>query len=331
MSPSETPPSIRPIPAGHVLLVVVGALVIGLFFNAGDILETAKRQPAGVRRVLAVGMMEPIAGLSRLLFLDRPRRVIDLALGREPEETAAAAPAPVITTNTTAPAATVTTLPGRRVVTTAEPLRMYIGGDSMVGQFGPMLQNRANHTEAVDSVVQYEFESGITRPDFVDWPARLRGVRQGQDPEVIVLFFGGNDAQPIQIDGTWFDFGTAEWLAEYRSRVGSLMTELEDDGRDVYWVGMPIVSSESFRERVVVMNEIYRSEAEERDRVHFIDSWPVFTGPDGEYSEYLADAAGDVVDMRLNDGVHLTTDGATRLAEVVFTEIDARWDLPEES
>ena len=135
---------------------------------------------------------------------------------------------------------------------------------------------------------------------------------------MIVLFFGGNDAQAIQIDGVWHEFGSETWLSEYRTRVGDLMAELDEDGRDVYWMGMPIVRSDDFRQKVEVLNEIYRSEADRFEGVTFVDSWSVFTGPDGAFSEYLTDANGDLVDMRLNDGIHLTTAGGIRLAEVTF-------------
>lgn len=326
--PTRKPPRRKPgrMAAGHAILVVVVSLALGLLLNASDILATAERQEAGWQRSIGVAIMGPIAAITDLLFIDTPRNLIDSALGRSE-------PDPVTTTTTTvpvqaaAPSTTSTTLPGRRTVTAADPLRLFIGGDSMVGQFGPMLEIEAERSGLVEAEVIYEFESGITRPDFIDWPERLRQVRAEQDPEVMVLFFGGNDAQDIQVDGRWVPFGSEEWLAEYRSRVGGLMGELEADGREVYWMGMPIVSSETFRERVVILNEVYESEAAAYDRVHYVPSWDVFTGPDGEYSEYLPDADGDVVDMRLNDGIHLTTDGGIRLAAVVWDIISSDWEI----
>jgi hypothetical protein len=265
--------------------------------------------------------------------LDSPHNVFDVALGRPNSQQAPAGRITPTTTDApaspTTPGATTTTSPVRRQITAVDPLRLFIGGDSLVGQFGPMLENEAESTGFVDvTEVIYEFSSGITRVDFVDWPARLRHVRAAQDPEAMVLFFGGNDAQAIQIDGTWYDFGSAEWLAEYRRRVGDLMAELLADGRDLYWVGLPIVRSESFRRKVVAMNEIYRSEAERVGGVNFVDSWVVFTGPDGDFSEYLTDDHGDLVDMRLNDGIHLTTAGGIRLARVVMQAIAGNWNLP---
>jgi hypothetical protein len=148
-----------------------------------------------------------------------------------------------------------------------------------------------------------------------------------QDPDAIVLFFGGNDAQAIRIDGTWHDFGTDAWLQEYRQRVHDLMEQLTEAGRDVYWMGMPIVRSSDFWAKVEVINQIYRTEAAQFEGVTFVDSVPVFTGPDGGFSEYLTDDNGDLVDMRLNDGIHLTTAGGIRLARVALAAIEENWGL----
>jgi hypothetical protein len=311
--------------AGHVLVTVVLALSIGLILNAADILDTAERQEPGWQRTVGVAVMEPIEAVTSFLRLDLPRRAIDAALDRESSPEPAGTPA--TTTTTTSAASTTAPVEIRKTPTVADPLRVFIGGDSMVGQFGPMLENRAEATGVATAEVVYEFDSGITRPDFVDWPAELRAVGASQDPEVIVLFFGGNDAQDIRIDGVWEPFGTEAWVVEYRSRVGGLMSELEADGRDVYWVGMPIVSSDTFRARVEILNDVYTSEAASHDNVHYVDSWSVFAGPDGGYAEYLPDEEGDVVDMRLNDGIHLTTDGGVLLAGVVWDQIAEEWTI----
>lgn len=318
-------------PAGHVIAVVVAALLIGLVFNAGDIRRTAERQEAGWLRTVSVAMIAPVERLAAFVGLDRPRQAVDLVTGRAEPVATTTAPTTTTTVAALGPSETTTTLagPARRTVSTAEPLTMFIGGDSMVGQFGPMLENRAERTGLVQvTEVIYEFESGLTRPDFVDWPARLTQVMAEQDPEVVVLYFGGNDAQSIQIDGVWHDFDTPQWQAEYRSRVRALMQQLTDEGRDVYWLGLPIVRSDTFRPRVAVLNEVYESVAAEFEGVTFFDAWPLFTGPDGGYSEYLPNAAGDLVDMRLDDGVHYTTAGAILLADAFFPVIADNWGFP---
>ena len=314
-------------PAGLAIFVALAAMMIGLLLNGTDILETALRQEAGWKRTVAVAAAEPFAAISRTLFLDRPHELIDLALGRETVETVTPTTV-VVAAPSTSTASVTTTTAGRREVSAGDPLRMFIGGDSMVGQFGPMLQNAADNTGLIDvTQVQYEFSSGLTRNDFLDWPARLEEVVSDQDPDAIVLFFGGNDAQAIRVDGVWHDFGTDTWLTEYRRRVRDLMAQLTDAGRDVYWMGVPLVRSNDFQAKVDVMNQIYRTEAEAFDMVTFVDSSPVFAGADGGFSEYLTDANGDLVDMRLNDGIHLTTAGGIRLAKVTLDVIEANWGL----
>lgn len=329
---NETETPRRMLPAGIGLLVIVGALVIGLLLNAADILATARRQQQGWQRTVGVALMEPIAAFSHFLFLDRPRAMLDSALGRDGPvtvENTTTTTIPSGTTTSSQTAVTSTTLPVRRSVSEEDPLVMYVGGDSMVGQFGPMLQNRANRSGMVDTEFVYEFESGLSRPDFVDWPARLDQVRADLDPDVMVIYFGGNDAQAIYMpDGSWIDFDTPEWEVEYRRRVDDVMSTLDADGRWVYWMGLPVVQSETFQPRVRLMNTIYEEQAALHPRVTFIEAWSVFEGPDGGYSEYLTDADGNLVDMRLDDGVHYTTAGAIRLAEVVFQVIAEDWSLP---
>lgn len=314
--------------AGQAIFITVVALFIGLLLNAPDILLTASRQEAGWKRDLAVAAAKPFDSISRILSLDAPHNAIDFALGRQAPTTSTTTTVAALAVPTTSLEVT-TTIDERRTVSAADPLRLFIGGDSMVGQFGPMLENEAEKTGYINvTEVVYEFDSGLTRTDFMDWPTRLRQVREQQDPDAIVLFFGGNDAQAIQIDGVWFDYGTTEWLTEYRRRVAGLMTELTNDNVHVYWMGMPIVRSDSFREKVATMNGIYSSEAAAHPGVTYIDSWEVFTGPNGGFSEYLTNDEGDLVDMRLNDGIHLTTAGGLRLAGVTLNEIERQWQLP---
>ena len=219
--------------------------------------------------------------------------------------------------------------PTYRTPTAADPLTLYIGGDSMVGQFGGALQDLTGDTGVIETTeVVYEFGSGITRPDFIDWPAKLAQVSAEQDPELIVLYFGGNDAQPLQIDGVVYEPEADEWQAEYRSRVNALMTQLQDAGHIVYWMGMPIPRSETLEQRYLMLNEIYESEADAHPSVNYVPAWDTFADENGNFSEFLPNASGDVVDMRLDDGIHYTTAGAYRIARVAADRIIADHEIP---
>ena len=62
-------------------MLLAGVLFLGLatFLNAASLLKTAERQPDGAVRTLAVGIMSPLAEMSGVLLLDRPRQLLDSA------------------------------------------------------------------------------------------------------------------------------------------------------------------------------------------------------------------------------------------------------------
>ena len=74
-----------------------------------------------------------------------------------------------------------------------------------------------------------------------------------------------------------------------------------------------------------MLNGIYRAQAAARVGVVFVDSWALFSGPNGHYSAFLPDASGQQQVARQPDGVHLTADGDVRLAGRVFEVIRALW------
>ena len=340
--------------ARQVVVAVGVALVVGALLNAQSLLEIAERQPFGWQRDVAVTLATPLADASRAVGLDRPLKAIDVALGRHdegapPERPPRAAPeraAPADPEAATPPSDELAGIPSlsqgrpaggqspgdadgsRRAITAEDPLRMYVGGDSMVGQFGMAMEILGNDTGMIETTeVTYEFGSGLSRPDFIDWPALLEQVSAEQDPDVIVLYFGGNDAQPLEIDGTVREPEDPQWQAEYRVRVAALMDQLSDAGHHVYWMGLPVPRSDTMVRRFRMLNEIYDSEASERPAVTFVPSWDLFAGPDGGYSEYLEDDSGDLVDMRLDDGIHYTTAGAFRIARVAVAQLVDDFDI----
>ncbi len=347
--PSSAPQAPRWTAAQVTVAVLVG-VTVGALLNAQSLLAVAERQPFGWQRDAAVAAARPLADLSAALRLDRPRSAVDMALGRTGAEVTEVGevggddtptspprdplPGPVEDPRTTPPEVAAPpeepdpTEERRGPVTADDPLTMYVGGDSMVGQFGMAMEILANNTGMIATTeVKYEFGSGLSRPDFVDWPARLAGVSEEQDPDVVVLYFGGNDAQPLELDGTVYEPEDDEWQAEYRSRVAGLMDQLDAAGHHVYWMGMPIPRSETMVRRLGMLNDIYESEAAGRDAVRFVPSWDLFAGPDGQYSEYLEDDDGNLVDMRLQDGIHLTTAGAFRIARVTIARIIEDFDI----
>jgi hypothetical protein len=277
-----------------------------------------------------------VLDVSRALHLTAPRRWLEDAFDRPHTRPDPVAPAPSTSTTTTTTQqpgpvpTTVTTMPERRTPTSGEPLRLVVAGDSMTESTGPALLDAAHATGVIDGHHELRYSSGLTRPDYFDWPAALRALVAERDPEAIIVFVGANDAQGIETAAGPAAFGSDAWVAEYRSRVAAVMSQLQGSDRTVYWLGQPIMRSESFDDRMRLITDIYRDEASRHPGVRFIDTRPLFATADGSYSAYLPGSGGAPVLVRREDGIHLTPAGAERLARAVVGQIAADWHIEGE-
>ncbi|HEY8060728.1 MAG TPA: DUF459 domain-containing protein, partial [Acidimicrobiales bacterium] len=174
--------------------------------------------------------------------------------------------------------------------------------------------------------LDYRISTGLSRPDYFNWPVHLRDDVLPTDPEVMVVVFGANDAQPLEVDGTVRQVSDPAWQAEYRRRVGTTMDLLRSAHRRVVWVGQPRMRSSDFDHRMGILDDIYAAEAEKRPWIHFVDSRPVLAGEDGGYAAYLPGEDGQPELARQGDGIHLSRFGADRLADAVFDVIDGELD-----
>ncbi|HEX6299442.1 MAG TPA: DUF459 domain-containing protein [Acidimicrobiia bacterium] len=314
--------------------------------NGRALLSTASSLQPGWERTLMTAAAQLLVDTGEVLHLDVPREMIDRELRRVPTTTPAPIPQPTTTTTTivtttSAPAATTqpqqttttipttTTLPGVFTPTRESPAHLWVAGDSLTERFGPSLVNLLADTGVIDSRRQVEYSTGLTRPDFFDWPRHLEQELTGNTTDILVFMVGANDGQPIQTSAGWIPFGTDGWVEEYRLRVAGTMDLVADLVPTIYWIGQPIARSNEYSAKMALMDEIYETEAARRPNVGYIDTWALFSDSDGNYSAYLPDATGTEVLMRSSDGIHLTVDGGDRLAVLVGEVIGTDWTLPD--
>lgn len=235
------------------------------------------------------------------------------------------APAALPGPTTLPPAPEPTLPPGQpvlRVPTPDDPLRVYAAGDSLVGGWGQALEGLADDDSGLDVELDYEVSTGLVRTDFYNWPGRLKDKIADLDPEVVVLGFGGNDTQPMNIDGRSVPVSDPAWQAEYRSRVGAVMDYVNRDGRKLIWVGTPNHPDPARTAELAIIDTIFREEAAARPNITYVDTWKRFASPDGGYAAYIADAGGEYKPVRADgDGFHLNLDGVNILGTLVLTDI----------
>lgn len=330
------------------VLVLVGALLFGGVLNGRSLLDTASSLEPGWQRSMGMAAAQLLVDIGETLHLDYPREFIDGELGRvSPTTQPAPIPDPALGTTTTAPATTTepqettttspttttilttTTLHGVFTPSPDTPARVWVAGDSLTERFGPSLVNLLADTGVVEIRHDVKYSAGFTRPDFFDWPQYLDQELTENRTDILVFMIGANDGQPIQTSAGWIQFGTDEWVVEYRQRVAQTMDLVADLVPTVYWIGQPIARSADYSAKMALMNDIYRNEASQHPSVRYVDTWALFSDADGAYSAYLPDSSGEEALVRSGDGIHLTVDGGDRLAAWVRDVIAVDWPLPD--
>jgi hypothetical protein len=319
------------VPAGRVLAAGLLGLVLAGLLNADALLRDAKAKELGsAGRAVSVALWTPLQALSEVLQLNEPRQWADEALGRDLDETEFELP-PVTVVSRQGPSGELATEqdgPTWRTPTADAPLRLWVGGDSMSQVLGESVSRLAGAFEIVDTEQDSRVSTGLSRPDYFDWPAHLDEVLQHSDPDVVVVMFGANDAQGLEADDGVHGFGEPGWVREYRRRVAGTMELLTaDPDRLVVWVGQPSARDAEFGDRMRRINEIYAAEAEGRPNLVFVDTWTMFNDAQGGFTDVLPNASGDLVDMRQGDGFHFTVPGGDRLAVAALREVTSRFDL----
>ncbi len=324
--------------AGHALGVAVLALVIGLLLDAPGLHKSAFNESAGIQRSVALAITAPLARTSHALLLDRPRSWLKSALHRSSDDTIdthVALPPPP--TKTSHPAretgAAVPGEPGRgRAFTPADPLRLWVAGDSLVIDPGYALERAAIASRAIKSVgVDGRIGTGLDRPDVFNWFLEIRHELKVLHPNAVLLSFGGNDDKgymtglPTGVNVDQFDDPT--WQKEYGRRVGGLIDLINRAGAYVVWMGLPITSDPAQTIRFDRINAVVDREVRARPGgAAFVDTYTLLAGPNG-YAQYLTNLAGEVQLIRQPDGVHLAPAGAAIVARQVLKVLNSAYDL----
>ena len=224
--------------------------------------------------------------------------------------------------------------PRKAAFSPKKKLRIWIAGDSLVIEPGYAIVRAAGASPAMEPVgtVDGRVATGLTRPDVFNWFDEIRRQVKELHPKVVVLAFGGNDDKAYMTglpDGTSIgDFGGWAWRKEYGRRVGGVMDTINRAGAFVIWIGLPQTRSAEQTQRFDVVNAVAEKQARKRaGRAAYVDTYTMFAGDDGGYTQYLPDGSGQLEKVRADDGVHFERTGGDMIARVVLKELNKEFDL----
>jgi hypothetical protein len=313
--------------------------LVWLLLAAPSLKRAAEASPFGARRTAAIVVLAPFDAMSHLLQLSRVDAAAQSALGRDAStggggdsgNPVGAPPSGV----DASPPTQHTPEPGRphspspqptlRRPTKAHPLTVLSVGDSIGIDLGFGVQRVMGNTGYYKVIVDGKISTGLARPDYFNWSARLEMDIKRYHPDIVVMLVGLNDPQAMRTaNGRYLPTFSRAWFEEYARRVDRILELGTADGRRIVWAGAPIVAPPQLRHDVRWLNGAYRKQVRLYPGAIYFDTWR-YTAPHGTYSAFLNGANGNHFEARTGDGIHLTNAGQDYLGRILFQQV--RTDL----
>lgn len=203
----------------------------------------------------------------------------------------------------------------------AEPPDVAIVGDSLVEQ-------------SRDQFVAHADEQGLTVETAAfggsapcDWMEAFQGLADAP-PAVLIISFAGNDSTPCINPGGGPPRDPQTIADAYAEDLPEILDLFAGTRTALYVVVPPPVGEPASEPAAVAIRAMYRDLAAQRPEVTLVDPAPAL-GPDGRFhpalpcEDWEADAcrADGTVELRRDDGIHLTPAGGERYARVLLDAI----------
>ncbi|WP_300161942.1 DUF459 domain-containing protein [Solidesulfovibrio sp.] len=215
---------------------------------------------------------------------------------------------------------------------TARTRRFLVVGDSLSISLGEQLERALVGAPGLDFARDGTKSTGLTRPELLDWPARLRERVAREAPDIVVVMLGANDVMPVEgPDGTRIYFNNPAWAEAYAAKAREIVAicRAANPKAHVYWMGVPSMGEASLAAGIRQVNDALSGMCAATDGCRFVDAQAPFSDPEGRFSRHARDrATGETVLLRTPDGVHLTDAGAKLLAGVALAVVAEAEKLP---
>lgn len=199
-----------------------------------------------------------------------------------------------------------------------EKITVVLTGDSMMGVgLSASIQQRFSKNPQFEFIKAFKPATGLARPEVFDWLSEYPKMLNQQQPDLVVVAIGANDAQDIMYQGKILQYGSKEWFDVYETRMRSYLEMLSANNTQVIWLSLPKMRSETFDKRMDLMNRFTYQLVQQYTHASWFNT-NIALAPSGEFTEYAQDTQGKTIKSRANDGKHMTYDGSKIVTELLF-------------
>jgi hypothetical protein len=273
-------------------------------------------------RGAALRIVDPFASLSARLRLDVPYRAmregfLSLIEKKEPDQSGR------IPETAAAPQPSAATIPEVRY-SPSHPLTVLLIGDSLAwnhipAQFSESIKNRPEIAFTRISKIS----STLSDPAIFDWIAEIGKIfaekeRKDSLPyNLIIVTMGANDAQAIYTPEEKLPFQSAGWIREFLSRVSSFRDILTANCGKIYWLGIPPMRKEGYKDRMVFVNSLYEAGVARYPSIVYVPVDHIIGDEHGLFTQTKI-IGGRQEMIRSKDGIHYDYPGAQLIVDTIM-------------
>ncbi len=203
-------------------------------------------------------------------------------------------------------------------------VKVLIIGDSMMMEgLGPTLQKTLRKRPDLTVIREGRYSSGLSKPDFFNWPENLKRLSQKHKPDLIIISLGANDTQDIMIGKRRFRIDTEGWERVYAIRVINFLELATEDDRKVLWVSLPVMGRMPYANRTKLINSITADMSGFYPGVAYENIEHLLT-ENGKYTSFIRDKNNKTIRLRSKDKIHVSTAGGQILTNYLLPYADER-------
>ena len=202
--------------------------------------------------------------------------------------------------------------------------KVFFAGDSLMQGVAPFVQKHLKQEYGVQSVNLSKQSTGLSYPNFFDWPKTIEQTLQKEpDIRVLVVFLGPNDPWDFPMGKKYLKFASPEWEAEYLNRVRRILDAASTHDVQVIWLGIPYMKKTKLNEQMRYLDKILSGTVS--PQAIWLPTDKLLSNGAEEYADSVK-VNGKIIRYRSKDGIHFSAEGQKLLAEKIMEKINFTHD-----
>lgn len=190
----------------------------------------------------------------------------------------------------------------------ARPVRILLTGDSLMEGLGPQMQEALDGYKNITIIPIGKKSTGLSRPDFYNWPAVLEQNLKKHRPNIVVMWVGTNDPQNIYGKKGLGEPCSIEWQKAYYDKLMEIVKLTRRYRARLIFMGPPVMDKEPLNSQLIVINRIM-SWTSRNNRAGFLDTRRILADKNGKYRHRGILKNGKAATLRTPDKIHITAAG----------------------